>query len=62
MRMHIGYARVSTQDQNPALQLDALQNADCEKIFLEKASGAQRERPELTAVLDYIRPDDTLVV
>jgi DNA invertase Pin-like site-specific DNA recombinase len=62
MLMQIGYARVSTQDQNPALQLDALQNADCEKIFMEKASGAQRERPELKAALDYIRPGDTLVV
>src|SRR5262245_50902777 len=62
MRMYIGYARVSTQDQNPALQLDALQNADCDKIFMEKASGAQRDRPELKAALDYIRPGDTLVV
>jgi DNA invertase Pin-like site-specific DNA recombinase len=60
--MQIGYARVSTQEQNPALQLDALQQAGCEKIFTEKASGAQRERPELKAALDYIRPGDALVV
>jgi len=60
--MLIGYARVSTHDQNPALQLDALTQAGCEKIFTEKASGAQRERPELQAALDYMRPGDTLVV
>jgi DNA invertase Pin-like site-specific DNA recombinase len=60
--MLIGYARVSTQDQNPELQLDALQAAGCEKIFVEKASGAQRERPELKAALAYMRAGDTLVV
>ena len=60
--MLIGYARVSTQDQDPTLQLDALTQATCEKIFTEKASGAQRNRPALTAALDYMRPGDTLVV
>lgn len=60
--MLIGYARVSTQDQNPQLQLDALSAAGCEKIFVEKASGAQRDRPELQAALDYMRSGDTLVV
>ena len=60
--MHLGYARVSTQDQKPGLQLDALQQAGCEKLFTEKASGAQRERPQLQAALDYIRHGDTLVV
>ena len=60
--MQVGYARVSTQDQNPALQLDALQAGGCEKTFTEKASGAQRDRPELKAALDYIRAGDTLVV
>ncbi|HEX2473252.1 MAG TPA: recombinase family protein, partial [Lacipirellulaceae bacterium] len=60
--MLIGYARVSTADQNPDLQLDALKAVGCGKIFVEKASGAQRERPELQAALAYIRPDDTLVV
>ena len=60
--MLIGYARVSTQDQNPELQLDALKEAGCEKVFTEKASGAQRDRPELLAALDYMRSGDTLVV
>jgi DNA invertase Pin-like site-specific DNA recombinase len=60
--MLVGYARVSTQDQNPALQLDALKTAGCEKLFVEKASGAQRDRPELSAALDYLRAGDSLVV
>jgi DNA invertase Pin-like site-specific DNA recombinase len=60
--MLIGYARVSTQDQTPALQLDALRAAGCERVFEEKASGAQRDRPELKAAIEYARPGDTLVV
>lgn len=60
--MLVGYARISTQDQNPALQLDALKAAGCERVFVEKASGAQRDRPELKAALDYIRAGDALVV
>ena len=60
--MLIGYARVSTQEQNPEMQLDALKAADCEKIFTEKASGAQRDRPQLKAALEYMREGDTLVV
>lgn len=60
--MFVGYARVSTQDQKPALQLDALKAVGCEKVFVEKASGAQRERPEMKAALDYMRAGDTLVV
>ena len=59
--MIIGYARVSTQDQNPALQLDAL-GAACEQVFQETATGALRERPELTACLRTLRQGDTLVV
>jgi len=58
----VGYARVSTRDQNPALQLEALHSAGCEKVFTEKASGAQRDRPELQAALDYLRAGDALVV
>lgn len=60
--MLVGYARVSTQDQKPALQLDALTAAGCEKVFTEKASGAQRDRPELAAALSYMRSGDSLVV
>lgn len=60
--MLVGYARVSTLDQNPALQTDALTGAGCERLFTEKASGAQRDRPELKASLDYLRSGDTLVV
>lgn len=60
--MLVGYARVSTQDQDPALQLDALKAIGCEKVFTEKASGAQRDRPQLEAALDYMRSSDTLVV
>lgn len=60
--MLIGYARVSTRDQTPALQLDALRKAGCERVFEETASGAQRERPQLTAALTYMRSGDTLVV
>lgn len=58
----VGYARVSTQDQRPHLQLDALVAAGCERVFVEKASGAQRDRPELKAAIDYMRSGDTLVV
>jgi DNA invertase Pin-like site-specific DNA recombinase len=60
--MLIGYARVSTLDQDLALQLDALKEAGCEKLFTEKASGAQRDRPQLAAALEYMRSGDTLVV
>jgi DNA invertase Pin-like site-specific DNA recombinase len=60
--MLVGYARVSTQDQDPNMQVDALRAAGCEKIFTEKASGAKRDRPELAAALDYARQGDTLVV
>ena len=60
--MIIGYARVSTQDQNPELQLDALRGAGCEELFQEKATGKFRERPELTACLRSMRKGDTLVV
>lgn len=60
--MKIGYARVSTQEQDLVLQLDALVKEGCEKIFQEKASGAQRDRPKLKAALAYMRKGDTLVV
>lgn len=60
--MLIGYARVSTRDQNPDLQLDALGEAGCGKIFQERRSGAQRDRPELAKALEYMRAGDVLVV
>jgi DNA invertase Pin-like site-specific DNA recombinase len=60
--MIIGYARVSTQDQNPQLQLDALASASCEQVFHETATGTLRERPELTACLRTLRKGDALVV
>lgn len=60
--MIIGYARVSTQDQHPELQLDALTNAGCEQIFQEKMTGTLRERPELSLCLRTLRKGDTLMV
>ena len=60
--MLIGYARVSTRDQKAHLQLDALRDAGCEKIFEETASGARCDRPELNAALEFMRAGDTLVV
>lgn len=57
----VGYARVSTRDQTLALQLDALHGAGCVRVFEETASGAQRDRPQLAAALDYMRAGDTLV-
>jgi DNA invertase Pin-like site-specific DNA recombinase len=58
----IGYARVSTQDQNLDLQLKALKKAGCRKIFREKVSGFNPQRPEFQRMLDQIRPGDTIVV
>lgn len=60
--MLVGYARVSTQDQNPDLQLDALKAAGCEEVFQERVSGTSRARPELDACLRTLRKGDTLVV
>src|SRR5262245_38364243 len=62
MPIAVGYARVSTHDQDLALQLDALRAAGCARLYTEKASGAQRDRPQLQAALDYMCADDTLVV
>lgn len=60
--MLIGYARVSTLDQNPELQTDALKAAGCEEIYLDKISGATSERPKLNELKNFIRQGDTLVV
>ena len=58
----VGYARVSTQDQNPDLQRDALAAAGCARVFEDAASGARAERPGLAQALDYVRDGDVLVV
>jgi DNA invertase Pin-like site-specific DNA recombinase len=58
----LGYARVSTTDQQPQLQVDALEDAGCYRVFTETASGARSDRPILGQVLDQLRPGDTLVV
>lgn len=58
----IGYARVSTIEQNPALQIDALQAAGAVRIFTDHASGATTTRPQLGAALDFLRDGDVLAV
>ena len=60
--MKIGYARVSTQDQNLDRQLDSLNAAGCERIFNEKMTGTKSDRPELKMMLMTLRAGDTLVV
>src|SRR2546421_9753289 len=60
--MKIGYVRVSKQEQHEALQIDALQEAGCEKWFLDKMTGSKAERKGLDEALAYLRPGDTLVV
>jgi DNA invertase Pin-like site-specific DNA recombinase len=58
----LGYARVSTTDQQPRLQVDALERAGCYRVFVETASGARTDRPVLAQALDQLRPGDVLVV
>src|SRR5215218_1452312 len=60
--MLIGYARVSTEDQNLDLQRDALTNAGCEQIFTDRVSGTKAERKGLTEALSHLRSGDTLCV
>lgn len=60
--MLIGYARVSTQDQNLELQYEALRKAGCEKIVEDQVSGSRAERPGLKKVMELLREGDTLVV
>jgi len=60
--MLIGYARVSTQDQNLELQLEALTKAGCRKLFQDKESGTRGKRPGLARALEILREGDTLVV
>ena len=60
--MRIGYARVSTQEQDNTAQIAALKAAGCGRIFEEKASAGRWDRPELHRLLDQVRPGDVLVV
>jgi DNA invertase Pin-like site-specific DNA recombinase len=61
--MYLGYARVSTEDQNLDIQLQQLKRAECKRVFQEKVSGAQRRRrPELAKMLEHVRKGDTVVV
>jgi DNA invertase Pin-like site-specific DNA recombinase len=62
MGLLLGYARVSTPAQDPALQHDALTAAGCYRVFTDTASGQASERPELDRLVDQLRPGDTLVV
>jgi DNA invertase Pin-like site-specific DNA recombinase len=58
----IGYARVSTEDQSLDLQLDALRQAGCERVFTDKASAARTQRPGLSEARSHLREGDVLVV
>ncbi|EQL42616.1 resolvase (plasmid) [Pseudomonas aeruginosa VRFPA03] len=60
--MKIGYARVSTRDQKADLQVDALKQAGCERIYQDIASGAKSARPELDKLLANVRPGDAVVI
>ena len=59
--MKIGYARVSTKEQNLSLQMDALNREGCKRIFQEKISGAKADRPELRKMIDQLREGDVIV-
>jgi len=58
----VGYARVSTADQNPEMQLDALSAAGCLKVYTDTATGTKVDRPQWIRCLDDLRPGDTLVI
>ena len=58
----IGYARASTEDQKLEAQIEQLKEAKCTRIYQEKISGVKVDRPELVAMLDYVREGDTVVV
>jgi len=60
--MKIGYARISTEDQNLGLQLQALEEAGCQKIFKDQMSGTRVDRPGLGETISHLREGDTLVV
>ena len=60
--MVVGYVRISTQEQGEALQRDALEKVGCERLFVDTASGTVGSRPALDAMLEHLRPGDTVVV
>ena len=60
--MHIGYVRVSTEEQNPARQQELLRELGVDEIFLDRASGKNTDRPELKRMLAYVRKGDTVIV
>jgi DNA invertase Pin-like site-specific DNA recombinase len=60
--MIFGYARVSTQEQNLDMQLDALKKYGCEEIYQEKITGMKRERPQLEELLKLIRSGDKVII
>ncbi|KAA3658874.1 MAG: DeoR family transcriptional regulator [Chloroflexi bacterium] len=60
--MKIGYARVSTKDQELSLQIDALEKEGCQQIYQEKMSGANKERPQLMKMIEQLREGDVIVV
>ena len=60
--MIIGYARVSTKEQNLARQLEALKNAGCEKIYMDKLSGKEFERPDYQTMISNLTSEDILII
>ena len=60
--MLIGYARVSTADQSLTLQIDALEEAECDRVFQDQVSGIVNTRPNLNQALNFARPGDTLTM
>lgn len=62
IKMKLGYARISTREQDLTIQEESLKTAGCERIFTETASGGRWERPELQRLLDHLREGDIVVV
>ena len=62
IHMIFGYARVSTQDQNLAMQLDAFEKYGVDEVFQEKMTEAKKDRPELEKMIDHLRKGDKVVV
>lgn len=60
--MKIGYARISTRDQDLSLQIDALKKSGCRRIFQEKMTGSTKDRPELQKMIEQLRKGDTIVI